>query len=111
MRRANAGQPPRHDLPALGHELAKQPVILVVDVLDLLDAELANFLAPEKFASALARRATWPGTSSPAESRTVSETRPVSARSWTLAGTWPLARSRLLWCFVLFSHNSPSSVC
>ena len=69
------GQTPRHDLAALGHELPEQPVIFVVDVGDLLGAELANFLAPEKLASTFARRTARPGTSTTAtaaKSRTVS---------------------------------------
>src|SRR6201986_5124399 len=50
VRSAHARQTPRHDLAALGHELPEQPVVLVVDVFDLLDAELTYFLAPEEFA-------------------------------------------------------------
>src|SRR3984957_18311275 len=59
MRRTHAGQAPRHDLAAFGHELAEHAVIFVVDVFDFLGAELANFLAPEELAStaaAFARR-------------------------------------------------------
>src|SRR5262245_25036687 len=47
MRRADAGQAARYDLPALGHKLSEQPVVLVVDAFDFLDAKLADFLAPE----------------------------------------------------------------
>ena len=50
MRRADAGQAARDDLAALGHELAEQAKVLVVDVVDLLDAELALLLATEEFA-------------------------------------------------------------
>ena len=50
MRRANAGQSPRHDSSAFGHKLREQTNVLVVDSLDLFDAELANFLAAEIFA-------------------------------------------------------------
>jgi hypothetical protein len=79
MRRTHSGEPPRHDLSTLSHELAEQPVIFVVDVLDLLDAELANFLTPEKLASAFARRAARAGTSSATKSRTISsETRAIA---------------------------------
>src|SRR5579863_9013311 len=102
MRSAHSRQTARHNLPALGYELPKQPVVLVVDVFDLLGAELANLLAPEKLptAAALARRST--RTPAAAKSRTIS------------AGTWSI-RSRtltrccrlLLWCFCLVSHNSP----
>jgi hypothetical protein len=56
VRRANAGQAPGHDFTALGYKLAEQTVVFVVDVGNLLGAELADFLAPEKFAcSALSR--------------------------------------------------------
>src|SRR5437667_8029928 len=71
MRRANTGQPPRDDFAALGHELAKHAVVLVVNVLDFLDAELADFLTPEKLASDFAWRSTGAGTAS--------ETRAVAA--------------------------------
>src|SRR5271166_6330471 len=52
VRRANAGQPPWHDLARLGHELPEQPYVLVIHAVDLLDAELANLLAAEKLPSA-----------------------------------------------------------
>ena len=52
MRSAHAGQPARHDLTALRDELPEHAVVLVVDVLDLFHAELADLLAPEKLASA-----------------------------------------------------------
>src|SRR5882762_5173934 len=55
MRSAYAGQPARHDLTALSDELPEHAVVLVVDVLDFFHAELADFLAPEKLASAFAR--------------------------------------------------------
>src|SRR5580692_9562265 len=58
MRRANAGQAPRHDSPALCHELRQQTNVLVVNGLDLFDAELANLLAPEIFAATRAALAT-----------------------------------------------------
>src|SRR5579884_4338069 len=48
--RADPTQPPRHNLSALGDELRQQPVILVVDGVNLLDAELANLLPPEVLA-------------------------------------------------------------
>jgi len=69
MRGAHPGQPPWHNLAALGHELPEQTVILVVDVLDSLDAELADLLAAEEFAAALARRTA--GATSAAEARTI----------------------------------------
>src|SRR5690349_12192107 len=52
VRRADARQAARHDLAALGHELRKQTHVLVIDGVDLLDAELADFLAAEVLASA-----------------------------------------------------------
>src|SRR5258708_20481579 len=103
MRRANAGQPTRHDLAALGHELAQHAVVLVVNVLDFLDAELANFLAPKKLASTFARRPTRTASAaSPAKSRTISAGT-ISATTGT-----PFFRRRC--CSGFFSHNSPSSV-
>src|SRR5579864_6505013 len=106
MRRAHAGQAPRHDLAALGHELAQQPVVLVVDVFNFLGAELANFLAPEKLApacAALARR--------PARSATAAAiSRTISPRPSAFTRSRPFGRCRrLLWCFRLVSHNAPSS--
>jgi hypothetical protein len=97
MRRADSGQAARHNLAALGDELAEQPVVLVVDVFDFLDAELTDLLAPEKLASAFARTARTARTSTAAESRAVSTgTRAVVP--------WPLWRGRLLWCFCFVSH-------
>ena len=58
MRRADAGQTPGHDLAALRHKLAEQSVIFVVDVGNFFGAELADFLAPEKFASTFTWRTT-----------------------------------------------------
>src|SRR5580704_6296084 len=78
MRRAHSGQPPGHDFAAFGHELPEQPVILIVDVRDLLRAELANFLAPEKLSSTFTRRTAGPGSpaASASEPGTVSSTGP-----------------------------------
>jgi hypothetical protein len=61
MRRANTGQPPRHNPPAFRHELGEQSNVLVVDSLNLFDAELANFLAPEILATTTAAFATTTG--------------------------------------------------
>ena len=55
VRRAHAGQASRSDLAAFRHELRQQTHIFVIDRFDLLDAELANFFAPEKLAAAFAR--------------------------------------------------------
>ena len=49
---ANAGEPPRHDLAALGHKSLQQPDIAVRNRIDLLGAELAHLLAAEKLAAA-----------------------------------------------------------
>src|SRR5256885_5034757 len=100
MRCADTSQAPRHNLSALRDKLPQQTVVLVVNVFDLLDAELAYFLAPEELAAASAAFAgtTWSATRS-AKSRT------IAARTWTLR---PLARWRvLLWCSCFVSHNSP----
>jgi hypothetical protein len=48
---ANAGEPPRHDLAALGHKALQKANIAVRDCIDFLGAELADFLAAEKFAA------------------------------------------------------------
>src|SRR5258708_38582378 len=64
MRLAYAGKAARNNLSPLGHELSQQPNVFVVDVVDLLDAELAYFLAAEELASAIAATtaagASWP---------------------------------------------------
>jgi hypothetical protein len=57
MRRAHAGQASRGDLATLGHELRQQTHVFVIDRFNLLDAELANFFAPEIFAATFARSA------------------------------------------------------
>ena len=54
VRRAHPGQPSRSDFAAFRHELRQQAHIFVIDGFDLLDAELANLLAPEKLAAAFA---------------------------------------------------------
>src|SRR4030095_14620834 len=51
MLRARAGNPPRQHLAALGNEAAQQLDVLVVDVVDLVRAELADFPAAEKSAA------------------------------------------------------------
>src|ERR1700745_4466435 len=104
MRRAHACQPARNDLAALGDELPEQPVIFVVDVFDLLDAEFANLLAPEELASAgsaFAGRSTW-SASPTAKSGT------ISAGSSAFTTRRPFAGCRLLWCFRFVCHNSCS---
>src|SRR5579864_2867423 len=47
MRRADARNAPRNDLAALGNETREQAHVLIVDVVDSLDAKPANLLAPE----------------------------------------------------------------
>src|ERR1017187_4482519 len=108
VRGANAGQAPWHDLAALGDKLPEHAVILVVDVLEFLDAELANFLAPEKLAAATAFTGR---PARPASATTAAKPRTISTRPGTVAGTRPLARCRLLWCFRFVSHNSPLPGC
>src|SRR6516162_1054377 len=62
MRRANASQAPRHDLAAFRHKLPQRAVVLVVDKVDLLDTELADFLASKILASTRATFAASTGT-------------------------------------------------
>src|SRR5208282_719225 len=52
VRCAHARQASRSYLPALRYELGQQTHIFVIDRFDLLDAELANLLAPEELAAA-----------------------------------------------------------
>src|ERR1700694_2992104 len=47
MRSAHPGDAPRHDLSTLGDERRQHPHIFVINIVDLLDAETAHFLAPE----------------------------------------------------------------
>src|SRR5271170_2897780 len=54
MRSAHTRQASRRDLATLGYELRQQTHIFVIDRFDLLDAKLANLLAPEKFAPTFA---------------------------------------------------------
>ncbi len=94
MRRAYAGQAARHDLAGFRYKLRKQPHILVVDTVDLLDAELANLLAPEEFPSAFARpsRAS-AGTASGTRTTGPIRTRAAAfrARRWRITGRSLLA--------------------
>src|SRR6187399_703245 len=48
VQRAGAGDPPRLDLAALGQERRQQADVLVVDVVDLLRAELAHAAPAEE---------------------------------------------------------------
>ena len=52
VRGANAGEPPGHNLAALGHKPLQQANIAVRDGVDLLGAELADLLAAEELAAA-----------------------------------------------------------
>jgi hypothetical protein len=52
VRGANAGEPPRHNLAALGHKSLQQTDIAVRNGVNLFRAKLANLLAPEKLAAA-----------------------------------------------------------
>ena len=47
VRSADTGDAARHDLAALGDERHEHPHVFVIDIVDLLDAETAHFLAPE----------------------------------------------------------------
>src|SRR5262245_6941250 len=53
VHRARARDPPRQDLAALGHERPDQLHVLVVDVVDLVRAELADLAAAEQRAPLL----------------------------------------------------------
>ena len=55
--RANTRQAARNDLAALGHKAGKQTHVLVINAVDLLGAELADLLAPEKLAATIAATA------------------------------------------------------
>ena len=70
------------DLAALGHELRQQAHVFVVDGFNFLHAELANFLAAEIFASALASAA-----SSRAAGTRRTTLAVASAERWTIAAT------------------------
>src|SRR5689334_746896 len=104
MRRAHSSQPARNDLAAFGNEAGEQAHVLVVDGVDFLHAELANFLAAEEFASALARAlaagATTRVATRPAILPVLSSRRggwcrcichvspSIAARGWLLASCW-----------------------
>jgi len=51
MRSTNTGQAPWNDLSALRHKLSEHTHVLVVDSIDLLNAEFADLLAPEILAA------------------------------------------------------------
>jgi hypothetical protein len=59
VRSANAGEPPGHDLAALGHKSLQQPYVAVGNRVNLLGTELAYLLAAEKL-SPSAGTAGWP---------------------------------------------------
>src|SRR5579864_3931342 len=104
MRRANSGQPTGNDLPAFRHKLREQTNVFVVDVLDLLDAELADFLPPEILAAALAASRS----AGPARTWT---SRPRRTMSVALTFRWRATFRPCAWCFRLFSHDAPSRLC
>jgi hypothetical protein len=52
VRGAYAGEPPGHDLAALGHKPLQQTDIAVGNSIDLLGAELADLLAAEELSAA-----------------------------------------------------------
>src|SRR5579864_1542498 len=57
VRGAHAAQAAGHDLAAFGHKLREQTIVLVINGINLLHAELAHLLAAEVFASAFTRAA------------------------------------------------------
>jgi hypothetical protein len=57
VRRADSGEASRYDLAPLRDKLLQQAHIAIVDGVDLLDTEFANFLAAKELASASARAA------------------------------------------------------
>ena len=67
VRRAYARQPARHYLPALGHKLLQQTNIPVRDRVNLLRAELAHLLAPEKLVPST--RSRWAATTARSTAR------------------------------------------
>ena len=90
MRRANSRQSSGDNLATLGHELGQKTNVFVIDCFDFLDAELANFLATEKFAPTLAASAgpTW------ARWTTLSAELPVSTgtiSTWAIAERWTVS--------------------
>jgi hypothetical protein len=101
VRGANTGKPTRHNLAALSHKPLQQTNIAVRDRINLLGAELADLLAPEKL-SASARSAA--GTTA---LRTTATT--TRSRRWSVVATlWCCARlRRLAYCFI--SHVVSSS--
>jgi hypothetical protein len=54
VRCAHAGETPRHDLAALGHELLQQPHVFVIDIVNFLDTELADLFAAKELAPGIA---------------------------------------------------------
>jgi hypothetical protein len=62
VRSANAGEPPGHDLAALGHKPLQQPDIAVRNRINLLGTELADFLATEKLSAAARSAGGWTAT-------------------------------------------------
>src|SRR5579871_1943443 len=92
MRSAHARQPAGYDFAALRNESLQQAHVLVIDIVNLLDAKFAYLLAPEKL----------PASSVAAPSRpTVRSVAAIAAPCW-----WArTARCASLVCFV--SHSSP----
>ena len=115
MRGANAGETPRNNFAALGHELLQQPDIAVRNRVDLIGAELADLLAAEELAAAAgptagprpAPRGPEPGPDELVELRARPKSRTIllgflQASCFLFsfpfpAGAW-CARGRLDWC-------------
>ena len=100
MRSADTRQAAWRNLSALRDELRQQPHIFVIDRFDLLDAELANFLAPEKLAPTFA----W-STRTSAWTRTARWTAAIRAVTTTTLGTAVAVRGC---CFCFFCHSAPA---
>ena len=77
---ADAGEPPGHDLAALGDKALKQPDIAVGDRVDLIGAELADLLAAEELAASAGTAAGGPSAGSAARAS-------AGAGTGTMAGT------------------------
>jgi hypothetical protein len=102
MRCADAGQTARHNLSALGYKSLQQTNIAIGDRIDLLGAELANFLAAEKLAAS-AWAAAWPAAGT--------TRRPAAGTApWPAARPWTVTRFRLRWCRARLGRTSWSFV-
>src|ERR1019366_5871061 len=102
MGRANPRQAARNDLAALGHKAGEQTHVLVIDAVDLLGAELADLLAPEELAAAIAT-ATAGASAAGARSRGGTGT----GGTWSSFGCRCFGSLRSCLFRTLVCHNSP----